>query len=160
MAGREAIDDEVSGGGAGVRQPERREHEVADGAIDRGAGDRFDDTARNAEPGVVVTPRGRGRLALSHVEGRNLHQVGHYRFREVAQRVFSAIGAGHLALPAALCVSRFQIVTSRLTASSRTLNSGRYCRTGALRSIFPCSASRMTIVAAKVLEMEAMGKTV
>ena len=41
-----------------------------------------------------------------------------------------------------------------------TLKSGRYLRTGALRSSLPCSTRRITAVAAKVFEIEAMGKTV
>src|SRR5690349_8290593 len=60
----------------------------------------------------------------------------------------------------AVCVNRFQIVTSRATDSSRTLKSGRYLRTGALRSTLPCSTSRIIIVAANVFEIDAIGKTV
>ena len=40
------------------------------------------------------------------------------------------------------------------------MKSGRYFRTGAFRSILPCSTSRIIIVAAKVFEIEAIGKTV
>ena len=52
-----------------------------DRAVDRRAGDRFDHAARHAEAGVVVAPRRRGR--------RDLHQIGHHRRGEVAQRVLA-----------------------------------------------------------------------
>ena len=42
----EAIGDEVAGGRAGVREPERLEHQVANRRVDRRAGDGFDDAAR------------------------------------------------------------------------------------------------------------------
>ena len=63
-----------------------------DRAIDRGAGHRFDDAAGHAEAGVVVAPRRARRW-------RDLHQVGHHRRDEIAQRVLAALGAGDLALP-------------------------------------------------------------
>ena len=118
VTGGEAIDDEVAGGRAGVREPERREHQVADRAIDRRARHDFDDAARHAEAGVVVAPR--------RARRRDLHQVRHRASTtKFSQRVLAAIGPGDLAFPAAECVRRCHTVTSRLTASSRTLKSGR-----------------------------------
>ena len=49
---------------------------------------------------------------------------------------------------------------SRLAASSATRKSGRYFRTGAFRSISPCSTSRITAVVVTVFEIDASGKTV
>ena len=72
-------------------EAERLEHQVVDRAVDRRAGDRFDDAARHAEAGVVVAPRRRRR--------RDLHQVRHHRRGEVAQRVFAALGARDLSFP-------------------------------------------------------------
>ena len=106
----------------------------------------------DTEAGVVVAPRAAGR--------RDLHQVRHHRRDEIPQRVFAALGTRDLAFPSAVWVSRFQTVTSRLTVSSRTLKSGRYVRTGALRSTLPCSTSRIIAVAANVFEIDAIGKTV
>ena len=51
-------------------------------------------------------------------------------------------------------------MTSRLTVESRTRKLGMYVRTGARRSTFPCSTSRIIAVAANVFEMDAIGKTV
>ena len=75
MADGEPVDDEVASGRAGVRQTERLEHQVANRAVDRRAGDCFDDAPGDAEAGVVVTPR--------RARGRELHQVRHDRRSEV-----------------------------------------------------------------------------
>ena len=71
-------------------EPERLEHELAHRAIDRLAGDRFDDAARNAEAGVVVAPR--------RFRRRDLHQVGDRR-DEVLQRLLAALRTRHLPFP-------------------------------------------------------------
>jgi hypothetical protein len=63
VSGGEAIDDEVARGGAGVREAERREHQLARGAVDRRPRHRFDHASRHAEAGVVVAPHRRGRVA-------------------------------------------------------------------------------------------------
>ena len=59
-----------------------------------------------------------------------------------------------------VCVSRCQIATVFVVVSSCTLKSGRYRFTGALRSTFPCSTSRIIAVVVTVLEIDASAKTV
>jgi hypothetical protein len=114
---REAIRRQILDTRERARQAERIEDQVLERLMNRLSGDHFNHTAGHHEARVVVAP---------HLARRcQLRQILH-RSHEVGERLTPRSSEESCPSQPGVCVSRCQIFTSRVAASSATLKSGRY----------------------------------